>query len=52
MQKVVVFGQVSKLLRALIKSRFANFGESDKSFCQQQFWCKNDDFEPKNGKFV
>ena len=34
MQKVVIFEQVSKLLRTLIKSCCANFGESDKCLCQ------------------
>ena len=48
MQKVLVFGKISELLITVLIVQ--TLGQSDKYFCQRQFWFRNVDFQTKKKK--
>ena len=47
MPKASVFGQMSEFPSTVIKNVVQTLRQSDKCFCQYQFWCKNVNFVQK-----
>ena len=41
MQKASVFGQMTEFLSKVINNVMQTLRQSEKCFCQYQFWCKN-----------